>query len=102
LGTDKEILLKANWNLSVISHTLSLNLGVVQVAPFVTRENSMFESEFSLTAGTRWLQLRVKNSLRFYPMAIYSVKFFNRISLSDPNVQGFNVIDSMRAETSRY
>jgi hypothetical protein len=53
-GTDKGIWLKANWNLSVISNTLSLNLGVVQVLAFVATENSMFDSQFSLFTRT-WL-----------------------------------------------
>jgi hypothetical protein len=71
----------------VISHTLSLNLGVVQMLAFVASENSMFDSQFSLIARTRLHQLRVKNSLRFHPMAIYSVKFFNQIKLPEPNFE---------------
>jgi hypothetical protein len=86
-GSDKLILLKPNWNLTVISHTLSLNLGVVQVLSSVASENSIFDSQFSPTARTRLHQLRVKNLTAIHRMVIYSVKFFNRISLSVPNVQ---------------
>jgi hypothetical protein len=91
-GSDNKIWLKANWNFSVISHTLSLNLGVVQVFAFVASENSMFDSQFSLIARTRLHQLRVKNSLRFHSMAIYRVKFFNQISLSVPKVQSVQTV----------
>jgi hypothetical protein len=66
---------------------LSLNLGVVQVLPFVASENSMFDSQFSLIARTRLHQLRVKNLTGIHPMAIYRVVFFNRISLSVPKHQ---------------
>jgi hypothetical protein len=87
LGSNNKFLLKAKRNLSVISHTLSLNLGVVQVLPFVASENSMFDSQFSLIARTRLHQLRVKNLTAIHPMAIYRVVFFNRISLSVPNFE---------------
>lgn len=52
-GSDNKIWLKANWILRVISYTLSLNLGVVQVLAFVASENSMFDSQFSLFTRTR-------------------------------------------------
>jgi hypothetical protein len=74
-GSDNKIRLKANWSLSVISHTLTLNLGVVPVLAFGALENSMFDSQCSVFARTRLHQLRVKNLLRSHPMAIYGVKF---------------------------
>jgi hypothetical protein len=77
-GTDKEILLKAKRNFSVISHTLSLNLGVIQVFAFIATENSMFDIQFSLIARTRLHQLRVKNSLRFIQWPFTDLSFFQQ------------------------
>jgi hypothetical protein len=31
----------------------------------------------------------VKNPLRLHPMTIYSAKFFNQITLSEPNIELF-------------
>jgi hypothetical protein len=69
--------LKANWNFSVISHTLSLDLGVVQVFAFVAAENSMFDCQFFVITRTRLHQITSEKLTAIHPMAIYRVKFFS-------------------------